>query len=169
MAQLTKQDFIDQIEDFNKNIDFDRVLSAHCAKTFEIDLHNILPSTLLNAIKELPNTPPTEDNKPELRTFYNDYFKAMWVNYSYARFLRKHGKQVTQFGIQKIIDQDAVAVSNDDVVHIIKGFEHDGRFYLVKASKHLASINYTLDGVNLSANENDTPIKPKRNFRILGA
>lgn len=169
MAELIKEDFIAKIQDFNKNIDFNRSIKTPCEKVLDIDMHNVLSSTLIEAIKQLPNTPPEEEDKPELRTFFNNYFKSVWVNYAYARFLRTHGKNITQFGAQYITDQDAQNIAAEDLALMIKGFEADGRVYLVKATNYLHKVEHKLDSIDYSINENDTPIKPKRNFRLLGA
>jgi hypothetical protein len=125
---------------------------------------NVLPNAFVSAISALSLN---DTNKPQLIAFYNTYIKAAWVHYAYARFLRSHGKNITQFGIQYITDQDASNVGNDEVAYMVKGFEGDALKYLNIAKEEAKKENYTFDNVNLFGNDNkETSTKPR--FRISG-
>lgn len=46
----------------------------------------------------------TGTDRPQLRTFYNDYVLHWWVLLAFKRLLELHGKNITQFGVTKTKD-----------------------------------------------------------------
>ena len=155
------------IIDFNKNIP-ERKINTALDNAIDIDMVNALPAQLLTDIKSLQVLVEEEvDTRPELRAFYNQYFKRIWANFAWARILTTHGKNVTPFGIQHILDQDASVVDNRDVITMVNAFMGDATTLLSQSKVYLKERSYTLDNINYNPN-NSVKLSPKNKTRFIG-
>lgn len=160
MPQLSKTELASVVEQFTTNIE-DRLISPHITKTIEIGFTEILSENLIDAIQNLSLT---DNTKPELIAFYNNYFKQVWSYFSYIRFLTWHGRNITQFGLVAVNDDTTSLVSDKARAELINNTERDSQVYLTRLLNRLIEVNYIFDNINFTK---VSPItKPRNRFGI---
>jgi hypothetical protein len=160
MPQLSKIELASVVEQFTTNIE-DRLINPHIKKTIEIEFVEILSQDLINAIIGLSLT---DNTKPQLVGFYNNYFKQVWSYFAYIRFLTWHGRNVTQFGLVSINDDTTNLVSDEARATLINNTERDSQVYLTRLLNRLKTVNYTFDNINYT--KVSPIIKPRNRFGI---
>lgn len=160
MPQLSKTELASVVEQFTTNIE-DRLINPHIKKTIEIGFVEILSENLIDAIQSLSLT---DNAKPQLISFYNNYFKQVWSYFAYIRFLTWHGRNITQFGLVAINDDTTSLVSDKARAELINNTERDSQTYLTRMLNELNESNYTFDNINFTK---VSPInKPRNRFGI---
>jgi hypothetical protein len=105
---------------FNMNIADDKI-NPYINDAFKFDIRPKLEG-LADDILAYSGT-----DRPQLKTFYDNYILHWWVLLAYKRFLEIHGLNVTQFGITKTKDPGGTfeQLSRDDRAIILKQYKSD--------------------------------------------
>lgn len=87
----------------------------------------------------------TDNSKPELLAFYNNFVLHWWVLLAYKRFIELHGLNVTQFGMTKTKDPGNTfePMSREDRAVMIKQVQSDANTLYAL----LHAENWKFDGV----------------------
>ena len=160
MPQLTKEQLAGVVEQFTTNIE-DRLINPHIVKTIEIGFENILSDDLILALRNLSLT---DNTKPQLIAFYNNYFKQVWSYFSYIRFLTWHGRNITQFALVTISEETTSLVSDKARAELINNTERDSQTYLTRMLNELKTVGYKFDNIQFTKVQNIT--KPRNRFGI---
>jgi hypothetical protein len=160
MPQLSKTELAGIVEQFTTNIE-DRLINPHIQKTIEIGFAEIVPQSLLNAIVSLNLSGA---GNPELKAFYNSYFKQIWSYLAYIRFFTWHGRNITQFGLVSINDDTTSQISDKARGELINNIEHDSQVYMTRMLNELKLKNYTFDTISYSKIQ--IIKKPRNSFGI---
>jgi hypothetical protein len=156
MPQLSKAELASVVEQLTTNIE-DRLINPHIKKTIEISFEGLISDDLVNALVALSLT---DNTKPHLISFYNNYFKQVWSYLAYIRLLTWHGRNVTQFAISTVIDDTTQQVSDKARATMISNTERDSQVYINRMLNELKAKNYTFDNINFTK---VSPIKKSRN------
>ena len=135
-----------------------------CINNVELyEFKPIIDLNLYNALKQLTNNSPAS----ELKTFLTDFVKPLLVFAFAKEFIVIHGKNFTQFGIMKSMDDTSQPLTDSERMELLTPYERNYNICLTNFKNELEAKKYTFDNVIYLKGNNIQDLKPRSIIRAI--
>ena len=131
-----------------------------------LDLLSILDDNFLDAINDLLNSSPPDDN--ELSQFFEDYVKPYLACSTIVRYLPFSNIHLTQWGAEQYTQDGFGQVTDKRFAGMQNHVASKTSAFQSKMTNYLKSVKYTLDGI-VYKELNCNNVRKKQSFSVLGA
>lgn len=131
-----------------------------------VELYEFKPMidlNLYNALKALTDGSPAS----QLKTFLTDFVKPLLVFAFAKEFIVIHGKNFTQFGIMKSVDDTSQPLTDAERMELLAPYERNYNICLSNFKVELENKKYTFDNIIYLKGNNIQDVKPRSIIRAI--
>lgn len=142
------------ITDLNKDFSFvsinteANVVNNYLGKVVKFDLPKVFSESLITAIEtEVASVTPFV-TKPQLKAFYDDFFKSVVSGFVVSRYMPFIGLHATQWGLDEYAADGSQRSSDKRRSELTNSVQADTQGFINLAEIELKRVSYTFDSVN---------------------
>ena len=158
---ISRTDFVGRINLSSNIKDEDINICINNVQLYEFK--PIIDENLYNALSALTSG----SSASELKTLWTDYVKPLLVFAFAKEFIIIHGKNFTQFGIMKSVDDTSTPLTDSERMELLSPYERNYNICLSNFKNKLESAKYTFDSVVYLKGSIIETIQPRSIIRAI--